>query len=121
VRRFSLRALRDFGFGKKVMEGKIMDEVKELLTELRPSKDSKVSSGKQGKGVNLFVPISTAVANVILNLVASELYYYIFVSTSFCNDRRFYLAHFYVCFFSLFIIFSFFFAIPCDRQKGDSR
>ena len=30
-RRFAIRNLRDFGFGKKDMEGLIMDEVKEIL------------------------------------------------------------------------------------------
>lgn len=34
-RRFALKNLRDFGFGKKSMEGLMMEEIKELVASFR--------------------------------------------------------------------------------------
>ena len=43
-RRFTLRALRDFGFGKASMEDTIMDEVEKLCDQLKPFEGEPIGS-----------------------------------------------------------------------------
>lgn len=42
-RRWSLRKLRDFGFGKTSMEGLIMDEIRETIDRFKESKGEYIS------------------------------------------------------------------------------
>ena len=42
-RRFTLRHLRDFGFGKSKMEALICDEIEDVVNELKQSKEFQVS------------------------------------------------------------------------------
>ena len=64
-RRFALRTLRDFGFGRKGMESLIMDEVKELVEWI----------GKQnGKPLNLQRRYSLAVVNALWTILAGDRY-----------------------------------------------
>lgn len=64
-RRFTLHHLRDFGFGKKSMEGVIMDEVNKLSDHLRKVKGQKIGIS------NLFF---FSFMNIIWTLVASKRY-----------------------------------------------
>jgi len=64
-RRFSLRTLRDFGFGRKGMEPMIMDEVQELLDWI----------GKQGgKPVELHGRINLVVVNALWAILTGTRY-----------------------------------------------
>ncbi|VDN37904.1 unnamed protein product [Cylicostephanus goldi] len=58
-RRFSLHVLRDFGVGRALMEGKIMDEVNAFATYLCEN---------QGR-VTMNSPIAVCVGNVINNML----------------------------------------------------
>ena len=66
-RRFSLRTLRDFGFGKRSMENIIMEEVRELSSHMAKT------SGQPFKTQLLFNP---AIFNVIWSVVAAQRYSY---------------------------------------------
>ena len=66
-RRFSLRTLRDFGFGKRSIEHIIMEEVRELSSQMAKS------SGQPFKTQLFFNP---AVFNVIWSVVAGQRYSY---------------------------------------------
>jgi len=62
-RRFALRHLRDFGFGKSSMEELIMDEVKEVLDWLKKQK---------GKSIPLQERFSLAVVNSLWKITTGE-------------------------------------------------
>jgi hypothetical protein len=47
LRRFTLRQLRDFGFGKQTMETYIMDELNELIQRLKDMKEEPVTKIKE--------------------------------------------------------------------------
>ena len=66
-RRFSLRTLRDFGFGKRSMEHIIMEEVRELTDRLRSSCGTPLSTQHT---------FNAAVFNVIWSIVAGKRYQY---------------------------------------------
>jgi methyl farnesoate epoxidase/farnesoate epoxidase len=67
-RRFTLRNLRDFGFGKSSLESLVLDELKELVTEIRPE-----GLGKHEPNVaELDECVNAAVTNVIWWLMACE-------------------------------------------------
>ena len=64
-RRFALKTLRDFGFGRKGMESLILDEVKELVEWI----------GKQnGKPLNLHRRCSLAVVNALWSILTGDRY-----------------------------------------------
>jgi cytochrome P450 len=62
-RRFILRTLRDFGFGKKTMESAVHDEIKDLIETFRKS------AGKPQSTKNAF---NAAVLNALWTLIAGE-------------------------------------------------
>ncbi|CAL8110137.1 unnamed protein product [Orchesella dallaii] len=64
-RRFALRHLRDFGFGKRSMENLVMDEVTELIKGFR--RDSK-------KPISTQTRFNVAVLNSLWSIVAGERY-----------------------------------------------
>jgi len=65
LRRFSLRHLRDFGFGKNSLEGLIMDEVTELVDWIQ---------FQHGKPLNLHRRYSLAVVNVLWTVLSGKRY-----------------------------------------------
>ncbi|XP_009993005.1 PREDICTED: cytochrome P450 2G1-like [Chaetura pelagica] len=60
LRRFSLTVLRDFGMGRKSLEGRIQEEAQMLLQELRKTK---------GKPFDPTYHLSSAVSNIICSIV----------------------------------------------------
>ncbi|PAV57904.1 hypothetical protein WR25_23815 [Diploscapter pachys] len=56
-RRASLKILKDFGLGKKLMEEQIIGSIREMLTQLRDTEDKKC--------VDLYLSIQLCVGNVI--------------------------------------------------------
>jgi cytochrome P450 len=62
-RRFALRTLRDFGFGKKSMESAVHEEIKDLIETF------KKSAGKPQSTKNAF---NAAVLNALWTLIAGE-------------------------------------------------
>lgn len=66
-RRFSLHVLRDFGFGRPLMEEKIMQQVDQMLISI----DSLIPEGSQtsNKAISLAPQIELAVANIISSLL----------------------------------------------------
>jgi hypothetical protein len=66
-RRFTLKNLRDFGFGRSSMEHLIKDELKELVAEIRPSH----IPNDESNVVVLDSALNAAVTNVIWWMVAS--------------------------------------------------
>lgn len=62
-RRFTLRALRDFGFGKASMEDTIMDEVEKLCDQLKPF---------EGKSLNLQRKVNVSVLNGLWGMLVGE-------------------------------------------------
>lgn len=64
-RRFTLRTLRDFGFGKKCMEAMIMDEVTEVIDRLKKH---------SGKPVSVNRMFSLAILNSLWTILTSERY-----------------------------------------------
>jgi hypothetical protein len=64
-RRFALKTLRDFGFGKKSMESMVADEVNELIDTF------KKLSGKPFQTQNKF---NAAVLNALWSLVTGQRY-----------------------------------------------
>jgi len=62
-RRFTLRALRDFGFGKASMEDTIMDEVEKLCDQLKPF---------EGKSLNLQRKVNVSVLNALWGMLVGE-------------------------------------------------
>ncbi|KAI6060213.1 Cytochrome P450 2G19 [Aix galericulata] len=67
LRRFSLTVLRDFGMGRKSIEGRIQEEAQFLLQELRNT---------QGKPFDPTYPLSRAVSNVICSIVFGDRFDY---------------------------------------------
>lgn len=67
-RRFLLRQLRDFGFGKRSMEELIMEEVKETVDRLRGFQDGVV---KDPKGV-----FQIAVVNSLWMIVGNKRFHH---------------------------------------------
>ncbi|CAG0921939.1 unnamed protein product [Notodromas monacha] len=65
-RRFTLRNLRDFGFGKSSMDDLILEELKQLAKILNPSNDP------AGRLVELDGSLNAAVTNVIWWIAASK-------------------------------------------------
>ena len=63
--RFTLRTLRDFGFGKKSMESLIMDEVNEVLEWMSKNEGIPVSVNKK---------FSLAVVNALLTIMSGKRY-----------------------------------------------
>ncbi|XP_021961978.1 cytochrome P450 2J5 isoform X2 [Folsomia candida] len=66
LRRFTLRQLRDFGFGKSTMEGLIMDELGEILDWMKSKEGLPVRDVKQRMAV--------AVVNSVWTLVTGKRY-----------------------------------------------
>ena len=64
-RRFTLRTLRDFGFGKRSMENIIMEEVRELVDHMKQM---------TGKAMPTARSFNLAVFNVIWSIVAGQRY-----------------------------------------------
>jgi len=64
-RRFTLRNLRDFGFGKTSLEGLILDEVNELVGWIQ---------AQNGKPIELRRRFSLAVVNVLWTLLCGKRY-----------------------------------------------
>jgi hypothetical protein len=69
-RRFCLRHLRDYGFGKSSSETLILDEFKELIASIRPAG---VKSGEPWV-IELDKSLNASTANVIWWMLASEPY-----------------------------------------------
>ncbi|XP_068136233.1 cytochrome P450 2K1-like [Hyperolius riggenbachi] len=67
MRRFTLSALKDFGMGKKSLEGKIIEEVECLIQEFRSLK---------GKPFENHAMINAAVANIIISIMLDRRYEY---------------------------------------------
>ncbi len=63
-RRFALHVLRDFGFGRQLMEGKIMREVHKLIAYV-----GKATKNPAETGVSVIQGMELCVANVINNLL----------------------------------------------------
>ncbi|ODN00933.1 Farnesoate epoxidase [Orchesella cincta] len=66
-RRFLLRQLRDFGFGKSTMEQLILDEVKETIDLLKSSSAKPISNIKEIFQVSVINSLWTIVANERFN------------------------------------------------------
>ena len=67
-RRFALRTLRDLGFGKRTMEGIIMEEVRELTEQLKSKHcDHPIKTNHM---------FNMAVFNVIWSIIAGERHEY---------------------------------------------
>ncbi len=64
-RRFALRTLRDFGFGRKGMESLIMDEVNEFVNWI---------ARHGGEPISLHGRINLAVVNALLAVLTGERY-----------------------------------------------
>jgi len=64
LRRFTLRQLRDFGFGKSSMESMIMEEVNEILRWMKSQEGTPVGKIKD--------KMSLAVVNSLWTIVSSE-------------------------------------------------
>jgi len=65
IHRFTLRNLRDLGFGKKSMECMIMDEVTDILTWMKQN---------EGKPVSVNRKFSLAVVNALLTIMTGKRY-----------------------------------------------
>ena len=64
-KKFATRNLRDFGFGKKSMEGLIMDEVNELIGWIKE---------QNGKPISLRRRFTLAVINALWKILSGERY-----------------------------------------------
>jgi len=64
-RRFALRNLRDFGFGKNSLENSIMDQVIEFVDWIKT---------QNGKPIELHRRLSLAVVNVLWNILSGKNY-----------------------------------------------
>jgi len=64
-RRFALRHLRDFGFGKTSMEGLIMSEVNELVNWIKQ---------KRGEPVTLHRRFTLAIVNALWTIISGDRY-----------------------------------------------
>jgi hypothetical protein len=62
-RRFALKNLRDFGFGKKSMEGILQEDVTELVDTLR---------NKAGVAFSIQRRLSLVVLSALWNIIAGE-------------------------------------------------
>jgi methyl farnesoate epoxidase/farnesoate epoxidase len=66
-RRFTLRSLRDFGFGKSTIEHLILQEMEELAEAIHPDQ-----FGAQPSFVHLDAALNATITNIIWWLMASE-------------------------------------------------
>ena len=71
-RRFALHVLRDFGFGRNIMEAKINTDIDRLLAHV----DSASTDGGRTTRLNPEHPLSVCVASVISNVIIGERYEY---------------------------------------------
>lgn len=62
-RRFTLRVLRDFGFGKSSMEDTLLDEVEKLCDELNKS---------VGKAIDIRIKMNISILNALWSMLTSE-------------------------------------------------
>ena len=65
-RRFALRHLRDFGFGKSLMETLVQDEVKELIQELKQKMEEKP------EGIDLSHTFNISVLNSLWMIITGK-------------------------------------------------
>ena len=66
-RRFSLKHLKDFGFGKSSMEEQVSDEVKQLLNDLK----NKIKAGDH-ENVKIMQLFNLPVVNSLWKIMASQ-------------------------------------------------
>ncbi|XP_078701774.1 cytochrome P450 2J1-like [Branchiostoma floridae x Branchiostoma belcheri] len=71
-RKFTITGLRDFGFGKRSLEGKILEEIQGLREEILK---------KGEKPFSIRLPLQNAVGNVICSIVLGKRFEY--------NDKKF--------------------------------
>ncbi|KAI8497864.1 hypothetical protein Bbelb_245160 [Branchiostoma belcheri] len=71
-RKFTIMGLRDFGFGKRSLEGKILEEIQGLREEILK---------KGEKPFSIRLPLQNAVGNVICSIVLGKRFEY--------NDKKF--------------------------------
>ena len=62
-RRFTLKNLRDFGFGKSKMEDIVKDEIKEHIAELRVE-------AKPGNPIPMDTKLNMSITNIIWKITA---------------------------------------------------
>ena len=67
VRRFTLRTLRDLGFGKKNSEGMILEECKNIVDAIK----KRIDNTKNGV-VDIDNLLNKAAVNVVWNITAGE-------------------------------------------------
>jgi len=67
IRRFTIRHLRDFGFGKASMESLIMDELREVLAWMKSQNGKPVGGGIRDK-------LSLASVNALWTIISGQRY-----------------------------------------------
>lgn len=71
-RRFALRTMRDFGFGKKVMDSVILEEVEKLSNVLNQKQGHGHNNRKLSHSTSLSQALSVAVVNSIWTILTGE-------------------------------------------------